>query len=170
MTLKKNAPGETHCLPPLPNLAAEHVVQVPDTKPTKEHAQSVADHIPHSFENLHIANILVVLVLPSGNGQALLFACKAILLARTPPFRTERLFHGVHTPQDHNGGQDRVRILVKNGVLQVMVVKGDKNGERGQRYRKSKTDDCWPRVGKGRIGHQTCGVNHGELIDKLHGI
>ena len=170
MTLEENTPGKSHDLAPLSNLAAEVVVQIPDEEPAKEHAQSVPDHKPHRFESLHVTDVLVVLVFSGRNRQALLFASHAVFFARTPPFRTKRHLHCIHTSQDHDGSQDRVCILVEHGVLQVVVIESDENGQRSQGNSQNHTDARWSRVGKGRIAHQARGINHGELINQLHRI
>lgn len=170
MTFEENTPRKSHNLTPLSDCGTELVVQGPDAKAAQEHTQSIPNHKPHGLESLHIADILVVLMFFGRYRQSLLFACYAVFLARVSPSRTKGHLHCVHTPQDYDGGQYRVGVLVEHGVLQVVVVEGDENGQRREGNGQDNADAGGSRVRKGRIAHQTRSINHGELIDQLHGV
>lgn len=170
MAFKENTPGKPHGLTPLSNRREELIVQAPDGKPTQKHGQSIPDHKPHGFQYLQITNIRVVLMFFGRNWQSLPFQRQAVFLARLPPFRSKGHLHGVHAPDHHYGREDRVRILVEIRILQVVVVEGDENGQRRERNAQDHADAVWPRVRKGRIAHQTRSVDHGKLIDQLHGV
>ena len=55
-------------------------------------------------------------------------------------------------------------------VLQVMVVERDEERKANKGNSKNDGEGRTARVGEGRVAHQTGGVDHGELIDELHGV
>lgn len=46
-------------------------------------------------------------------------------------------------------------------VLQIVVVEGDEDGKRDEEKCEVKGEDAGPGVGKRRVAHQACGIDHG---------
>ena len=59
---------------------------------------------------------------------------------------------------------------MKRRVLQVVVICGNEHRERHQGDCQRCGEQRPAGVGEGRVGHQAGGVDHGELIDELHGV
>ena len=55
-------------------------------------------------------------------------------------------------------------------ILQVVVVQRDEDGEREQGQGEQQREKASPGIREGSVAHQAGGVNHGELVDELHGI
>ena len=59
---------------------------------------------------------------------------------------------------------------MEDGVLQVVVVEGDEDGQAGQEDGQHDPEADRTRVGKGGVAHQACRVDHGEFINELRRI
>lgn len=129
MTFKNYTPWKTNPLPPFPQRTTENIVQIPNGKSAKEHAQAKNHHEPHCFQRLHVAHVLKLLSLLAGDWEPLLFTSESVLFTRLAPSRTERDFHSIHASEDDDGSQKRVGILVEDGVLQVMIIQRNEDGE-----------------------------------------
>lgn len=79
-------------------------------------------------------------------------------------------FHDVHRPQQHDGGQDRVSILVESRVLEVVVVSRDEDGKPSEGDPEDGREGLGALVGETGPEHEAGGVDHGELVDELHGV
>ena len=170
MTLQENAPRQPHDLAPPADLRAERIIQIPDEKAAEEHGQTISDHKPHGFEDLGVADVLIVLVFLGRHLDSLLLAGETVFFPRAPPPRAQRHLHGVHAAQDDDNSQDSVRVLVENGVLEVVVVQGNEDSQAREGDGQEETDAGWSRVGERGVAHQTGCVDHRQLIDQLHGV
>ena len=59
---------------------------------------------------------------------------------------------------------------MEGGILQVMVIKRDEDGEGEKEERQVEREEAGARVRKGGVAHETGGVYHRKLVDQLHGI
>lgn len=131
MSFQKYTPRKSDCSPPSTEPRAKDIVQSPDKETTEKHGYSIDNHEPHGVQYLQVPLVFVMLPFLRRDGESFLFSSQSILLARVSPFRTERFLHGVHAPQDHNCSQYGVCILMENGVLEVVVVESDEDGQAG---------------------------------------
>ncbi|KAL9090392.1 MAG: hypothetical protein Q9159_002019 [Coniocarpon cinnabarinum] len=67
-------------------------------------------------------------------------------------------------------GQQRVHPLMERRVLQVMVISGDEDGKATERQCYGQCVHPTTLVREGGIAGDAGGVDHGELVNKLHGI
>lgn len=140
-------------------------IQMPEQEPAQENAQSPGDHGPHLFQDRVIPLFL-----------SLPFLCSfrpiqpwgsPIFLA-TPKARPHVDFHDPYGAKEDDNGQDGVGDLVKGGILQVVVVKSDEEGQHGQGRSEGKAEARGAIKGESGVIHETGRVNHGEFVDKLH--
>ena len=59
---------------------------------------------------------------------------------------------------------------MKSGILQVVVIKRDEDGEGEEDEGQREAEEAGARVGEGSVAHEAGGVDHGEFVDELHGI
>jgi len=116
--------------PPL-QLRAILVVQIPDRETAQESCKTRGNHPPHPAQNLTIpivSALLFCLIRRQLTGLAGSFlATRAVVWSDTN-------FHDVHRAQQHDGGQDRVSILVESRVLEVVVVGCNKDRKPSEGY------------------------------------
>jgi len=79
-------------------------------------------------------------------------------------------FHDVHGSEQHDGGQDRVGVLVESRVLEVVVVGRDEDRKTREGNSKDGRERLCALVLEARPEHEASGVDHGELVDELHGV
>lgn len=128
MTLEEDAPRETNLGPPLPQGRAHFVVQGPDGKATEEDRQPSSHHPPHVSQDLLISQVLAQIVIRRKDVRRSLGQFQSILLRALSQRGSQGDFHDIHAPEDDDGGQDGVGVLVEGGILQVVVVGGDEDG------------------------------------------
>lgn len=84
--------------------------------------------------------------------------------------RPQVQFHHIHATRKDNGRKYRIGILVESGILQVVVIKRDEDGEREKEERQVERKEAGARVREGGVAHEAGGVYHRQLVDELHGI
>lgn len=178
VSLEDDAPGQADFPSPAAQGAAELVVQGPDGEAAEEDAQAEPDHGPHGAQDLEIARVLAQLLPRHRRAvdllRLLVVAQRRRVLRGRAPLGLERgaqaHLHDVHAPQQDDSGQQGVHVLVEGRVLQVVVVAGDKGGEAEQEDAEQLGVEARLAVGEGGVEHQAGGVDHGELVDELHGV
>lgn len=152
---------------PSAKLGAKDVVQRPNAKATQENTQSTGNHDPHGLEDLSVSRSLSLQL-------DLLLMRQCTTLARLVEFclslskaRSDVDFHDIHCAEQDHRCQQGVRVLVKGRVLEIMVIASDKERKGNKRDGQDERDGVSCLVRKGSVAHQACGVDHGELVDKL---
>ena len=179
VSFEQNAPWKAEFVSPSLEFRAVDVVEVPEREATEEDAQAVCDHCPHYSQRCKVPFILA---LPLG---LLLRCCCTVYLpirmaiGLSVRYCTHPLvpilgsyidLHDVHGSQEHESGEDGIRILVESRILQVMVIERNECCERQE-------EDSEARLRFDRFieakcceEHEARGVDHRELVNKLHGI
>ena len=81
----------------------------------------------------------------------------SLLEVKSPP---QREFHNVHGPEENNGCEDGIGILMECRILKVMIVEGDEYCQADQGKGQIEAEKLRSRIGKGGIAHQTGRVYH----------
>ena len=169
MTLQENPPWQPNLSSPNPQLGAIHIVQTPDQEPPQECCQTKSNHDPHLSQNLPISPILALTDQFLIGRHAPLMQQFVLNLTPLQP-RPQIQLHHIHATRQYNSRQDGVRILMKGRVLQVVIIQRDEDGEGEQEEGEVEGEEAGARVGKGGVAHEACSVDHGKLIDELHGV
>jgi hypothetical protein len=173
VALQQNPPRKADLMPPASQNRAVLVVEIPHGEPAEESRQPRADHPPHLAQDLAVAVVSACLLCLVRRGQTLLILATALQLPLFPALAVERTdadFHDIHRAQQHDRGQDRVRVLVERRVLQVVVVSRDEDRQTRESETQQSPERLLALVLERGPEHQTGGVDHGELVDELHRI
>ena len=174
MALEQDAPGEPDGAPPAPQRGAVPVVERPDGEAAEEDAQADGDEAPHERQGGGVAGVdarpLPHVPLPLG--RALGGRRRAVAVgegagrgaARGPQVH----LHDPHAADQHDGRQDRVRVLVEDRVLQVVVDGRDGARERDQRRAQAQRVRARAPAREAGVEHDAGGVDHRQLVDELH--
>lgn len=140
---------------------AEDVVQIPDEKPESNGTHPNRDHSsPHGAENLQVSTISSCL-LRFIRGRDIV---RALAAKRWPKSH----FHSPHAPKEDDGCQQGKRVLMKQWILDIVIVARDEDGDECGEQACQHGIQHRPSVRKDGVEHDTRGVNHGQLIEKLH--
>ena len=152
--------------PPL-YLRAILVIQIPDCKSSQESCKTRSNHPPHPAQNLTITIVpalLLRLVRQRHTGLT------SSLLTTHAVVWSDTNFHNIYRAEQHDGSQDRVGVLVKSRVLEVVVVGCNKDRKPSEGDSKDSREGPGALVREAGPEHEAGGVDHGELVDELHGI
>ena len=59
---------------------------------------------------------------------------------------------------------------MEGGILEVVVIECDEDGEREEEERQAEREEAGARVREGGVTHEAGSVYHGQFVDELHGI
>lgn len=157
MTLKKDTPRESDFPSPSTQGGTIDVVQGPNTKPSKENAQTTSDHKPHCLDNLLVPVILTLLLLP------LLIRDHTLLLHVGSGLYVwaNVALHDVDGTEKYDGSEQSIHVLVEGWVAEVVVIACDEGGQGNEEDGEQDTHGILLFVGEGGIKHETGGVDHG---------
>lgn len=170
VSFEQDSPGQASLMSPSSDLGAIYVVQIPDGKASKEDAQAKGDHGPHLLQDPLVPLVLPLLFsLGLWTGESALSYGFVGLVALAEMWSDVKL-HDNHAADQDDGSQNRIGVLVKGRVLEEVVVEGDEQGEAGNGETENDLGRSLSVVGEGGPEHEAGGVDHGQLIDELHGI
>lgn len=114
---------------PFPQSRAIRVIQAPDPEASQKDTKAESYENPHSLKDVGIPAILAFLLrLRSFSGPR--FGLILVLLAPpTSEVRPQVHLHHIHTSEKDHRSQNRIGVLVKAWVLQIMIVSGDEDGQ-----------------------------------------
>lgn len=167
MAFKQYPPRQPYLSPPPFELTTVNIVKMPYKESSQERRQSTANHEPHRPQYLLVPRPLHSTNLSLSLRHTLSLPNSVLLLRSLQP-RPQRHLHHIHTPQQHYSCENRICVLMKGGILQVVVVKSyeDCKGDEGEG--EVEAEESRARVGEGCVAHQAGCVDHGELVNELH--
>lgn len=145
---------------PSPQFRAIDIVQGPNAEPTQKDAQAATNHQPHGLENLLVSDVLSVLLTPLRLSGCVLVICRRVHLGPRSKTRAQVDLHNIHGPEQDNGRQQRIHVLVEHRIAEIVIVAGDENGERYEKNAQEQGDGWFLVVGEGCIEHETSRVYH----------
>lgn len=170
MALQQQTPRQADLVAPLAQLRAVDIVEIPDGEAAQEDAEAPGDHDPHLAQDLAVA-LLLARDLGLLRGRRGVARAHALVLEVAPPVVGPQVqLHDDHGADQHDGREQRVRVLVEGRVLQVVVVERDEDGQGGDAQTQGPFDQQRAAVFEGRPCHQAGRVDHGQLIHQLHWI
>jgi hypothetical protein len=152
---------------PPPQLRAVLIIQIPDCETAQERCKPCSNHPPHPAQNLTIAIVSALLLCLIRQRLA---GLSSSLLATLAVVWSDADFHDVHRSEQHDGCQDRVSVLVECRILEVVVVGRDENRKARKADSKDSRERLSALVRETGPEHEAGGVDHGELVDELHGV
>ena len=145
MTLQNDTPRQSKLSSPDSQLRTVHIIQVPNEEPSKKCGQPITNHDPHHPENFSIPSIfpLTGCLLVCSHAS---FVQKLILVLTLFQPRTQIQLHHIHAARKHDSSKYSVGGLVESGILQVMVVERDEDGEGEKEERQVEREEARARV------------------------
>lgn len=172
MALKQNPPRQAHCPPPPAHRRTELIVEIPDQEPQRDGAQSDGDHLlPHIIQYFQVTAI------PSDafGGSSIIIIIihrlpRILPSEMTPRGSSQSHLHAPHTSDKDHQRQQGERILMEQGIFDVVVIRRDKGPDRrGENTHKHGRQRRFL-MRERRVEHDACGVDHGQFVEKLHAV
>lgn len=142
------------------------IVQMPGSEAAQKYTQAKGNHLPHRAQDLLVSLVFLVLYCFCAT-TPLGVCCLSLLRAKPWP---DVDFHDIHSSEQDDGCENGICGLVEGRVLEVVIVECNEQSKRDQADRQRRRIQSRFAIAEGRKVHQTRGVNHGQLINKLHRI
>ena len=174
VAFKQYAPREADSVAPLSERGAVGVVEGPDEEAADEDGKAYADGLPHQANDLLVSRIDPRFF----QSRALAYRDLAALIYRfaivvtipflVPEIRPQLQLHHPHAPSQDSRRQQGIARLMERRIATPMIPPGNAHRQRRRRHAEQSGDRPRRTVLEGGPEHDEGGVDHAQLVDKLH--